>query len=103
MTSQVAFSGDLYEVDKRLLVEGDRWYARTRETPKLGPYGNRDEAVAGLYEHVARFGHRPRPSFVDSAHTATIHRIDGCDTPNCALCDELSLLQNYSMPRAQNQ
>ncbi|MDX1457787.1 MAG: DUF6316 family protein [Marinobacter sp.] len=101
MTSQAVTAGELYQVEKRLLVVDGSWYARTREIPELGPFTDRDEAITGLYQHVARFGHRPRVSFADSAHTATIHRIDGCDTPNCELCDELSLLQDYSMPRAQ--
>ncbi len=102
MTSQAIRSGELYQVEKRLLEKNNQWYVRTREVPELGPFASREEAIKGLYEHVAQFGHLPRPSFADTAHTATIHRIDGCDTPDCALCDELNLLQNYTLPRAQN-
>lgn len=99
MTNLATRTKELFEVDERLLFENSQWYVRTREVPQLGPFGSRDEAIAGLYQHVELWNCKEVPSIIPLMPASTVHRLEDCDVPHCGLCAELALLRDCATPR----
>lgn len=99
MSNLASLTEELYDVNERLLVEENNWYVRTREIPQLGPFGTREEAITGLYQHVDLWN-RPEPvKTFTLMPVSTVHRLDSCNIPECGLCAELALLRDCSIPR----
>ncbi|WP_425434238.1 DUF6316 family protein [Marinobacter zhejiangensis] len=99
MTSLASRTAELFDIDERLLVEESQWFVRTREVPQLGPFGSRDEAISGLYQHVELWNRTELPAIIPFMPASTVHRLDNCNTPDCGLCAELTLLRDCSTPR----
>ncbi|WP_091811558.1 DUF6316 family protein [Marinobacter mobilis] len=99
MTNLASRPKELFEVDKRLLVENNQWYVRTREVPQLGPFASRDEAISGLHQHIELWNRNELPSIIPFMPASTVHRLEDCDVPHCGLCAELALLRDCATPR----